>query len=55
MANADMRSRLPLPEAGLEEPVPLETVLLLETLDSSPITVAVISNFFDLTGRNGWF
>ena len=47
MANADMLSHLPLPEAGPEEPVPPETVLLLETLDSSPITAGHIKQWTD--------
>ena len=47
MANADMLSRLPLPEVGPEEPVPPETVPLLETLDSSPITASYIKQWTD--------
>ena len=40
--NADLFSRLPLPEAPKEVPMPGETVLLLETLQSSPITATQI-------------
>ena len=41
-ANADLLSRLPLPETVKDIPVPGETVLLFETLQVSPITAAQI-------------
>ena len=40
--NADLFSQLPLPEAPTEVPMPGETVLLLETLECSPITATQI-------------
>ena len=39
-ANADALSRLPLPSSPSSIPIPAETVLLMETLDASPITAA---------------
>ena len=45
--NADMISRLSLPEVGPAEAVPPETVPLLETLDSSPITASHIKQWTD--------
>ena len=38
----DLLSRLPLPEAPTEVPRPVETMLLLETLQSSPISATQI-------------
>ena len=40
--NADALSRLPLPETSKDPPVPAETVLLLEQLSESPISVKQI-------------
>ena len=40
--NADSLSRLPLPETSKDPPVPAETVLLLEQLSESPISVKQI-------------
>ena len=40
--NADMLSRLPLPESPPDIPLPGERILLLEQLQSSPITAAQI-------------
>ena len=40
--NADMLSRLPLPVSPQDIPLPGETILLLEQLQSSPITAAQI-------------
>ena len=37
-ANADALSRLPLPEAPKEVPVPAETILLLEHFSSLPVS-----------------
>ena len=44
-ANADSLSRLPLPESPLYVPMPPETIHLMETLDSSPITSAQIKQW----------
>ena len=41
-ANADMLSRLPLPECPADAPTPQETVLRMETLQSSPVSVEEI-------------
>ena len=41
-ANADALSRLPLPMAAMSVPMPAETVLLMETLEASPVTAADI-------------
>ena len=43
--NADMLSRLPLPESPPDIPLPGETILLLEQLHSSPITAAQIKQW----------
>ena len=43
--NADLFSQLPLPEASTEVPRPGETVLLLETLQSTPITATLIKTW----------
>ena len=40
--NADALGRLPLPETSKDPPVPAETVLLLEQLSESPISVKQI-------------
>ena len=44
-ANADVLSRLPLPDAPAEVPVPGDTVLLMEHLQASPITAAQIKRW----------
>ena len=44
-ANADVLSRLPLPECPSEVPLPGETVLLLETLEASPINAKQIAEW----------
>ena len=41
-SNADALSRLPMPDAPDITPVPPEIVLMLEKIDSSPITVSQI-------------
>ena len=41
-ASADLLSRLPIPEAPREIPVPADTVLLMEYLQDSPTTAAPI-------------
>ena len=41
-ANADLLSRLPLPETPAQVPEPGETVLLMETLESALVTAAHI-------------
>ena len=41
-ANADVLSRLPLPEAPSHIPIPGETILLMDTLQSSVVTVRQI-------------
>ena len=41
-ANADLLSRLPLPESPSYIPTPPGTIRLMETLDSSPVTSAQI-------------
>lgn len=46
-ANADAFSRLPLPEAPVDIPVPQETVLLMEQLATSPVSAAQIRSFID--------
>ena len=46
-ANADMLSRLPLPESPQDVPLPGETILLLEHLQSSPITANHIKKWTD--------
>ncbi len=43
--NADPLSLLPLPEAPVDVPVPLETIMLMESLSSSPITAAHIKQW----------
>ena len=44
-ANADVLSRLPLPKAPSQVPVPGETMLLMEALDSSPVTASQIKSW----------
>ena len=46
-ANADLLSRLPLPDPPKNIPLPAETVLLMETLDSSPITARQVKTWTD--------
>ena len=41
-SNADMLSRLPLPESPSSVPLPGETVFLMETLQTSPVDVTMI-------------
>ena len=48
-ANADVLSRLPLPEAPANVPLPGEMILLMEAIDSSPITLTKIKAW---TGRD---
>ena len=43
--NADALSRLPLPDTPSAVPVPAEHVLLMEHLESSPVTAAQIKNW----------
>ena len=45
--NADMLSRLPLPEAPTQIPVPGETILLLDMLHSLPVTAHQIKTWTD--------
>ena len=44
-ANADLLSRLPLPETPTIVPEPTETVLLMEALEASPTTAAHIKSW----------
>jgi hypothetical protein len=44
-SNADFLSRLPLPETSQNIPVPHETVFLMETLNSSPVTASQIKQW----------
>ena len=46
-ANADLLSRLPLPETISDVPIPGELILLMETLQSSPITAMKIKSWTD--------
>ena len=46
-ANADSLSRLPLPDTPSQVPLPGETVLLMEKLQSSPVTAAQIRSWTD--------
>ncbi len=46
-ANADLLSRLPLPVEPAEVPLPTETVLLLESLEASPVSAAQIKTWVD--------
>ena len=43
--NADLLSRLPLPESPIKIPDPGETILLMEALDSSVITASQINTW----------
>ena len=43
--NADMLSRLPLETAPKDVPVPGDTIMLLETLQSSPVTAKLIKTW----------
>ena len=45
--NADLLSRLPLPEAPREVPVPADTILLMDYLQASPITASQIKTWTD--------
>ena len=44
-ANADAFSRLPLPDKPKVTPIPMETALLMEQLESSPVNVNQIKNW----------
>jgi hypothetical protein len=44
-ANADALSRLPLPETPGSTPVPEETVLLMELLETTPISAEQVKNW----------
>ena len=46
-SDADMLSRLPLPESPPDVPLPGETILLMEQLQSSPITAGQIKKWTD--------
>ena len=46
-ANDDLLSRLPLPETISDVPIPGELILLVETLQSSPITAMKIKSWTD--------
>ena len=46
-ANADVLSRLPLPESPGEVPLPGETILLMESLQMSPVTAVQIKSWTD--------
>ena len=46
-ANADLLSRLPLPDPPKKIPKPAEMVLLMETLDSSPVTARQVKTWTD--------
>ena len=41
-SNADALSRLPLPDTPVEIPTPADTVFLLDHINSTPVTVALI-------------
>ena len=45
MANADSLSRLPLPDTPVSVPLPGETILLMETLHTSPISSEQLKNW----------
>ena len=45
LANADGLSRLPLPDTPEEVPIPADTILLLECLNSSPVTASQVKNW----------
>jgi len=44
-ANADLLSRLPLPEAPAQVPLPGDTILLMDTLEGTPVTASHIRNW----------
>ena len=44
-ANADLLSRLPLPEAPAQVPVLGDTILLMDTLEGTPVTTSHIRNW----------
>ena len=44
-ANADSLSRLPLPQAPLQTPLPADIVLLMDTLQTSPVTVRQVRHW----------
>ena len=46
-ANADSLSRLPLPESPAEVPIPREVILMMETLQGSPVTATQIRQWTD--------
>ena len=46
-ANADSLSRLPLPDSPAQTPSPADIVLLMETLQSSPVTADNIRKWTD--------
>ena len=62
-SNADALSRLPLPDTPSNTPLPSEVILMLEQMDSSPITIAqirtwtrrdpLLSQVFHFV-QNGW-
>jgi len=45
LANADLLSRLPLPDTTTEPPLPGKTVLLMEALNTSPISTANVKTW----------
>ena len=45
--NADMLTRLPLPETPVQVPEPGDTILLLQTLDKTPVTASQIRVWTD--------
>ena len=45
ISNADMLSRLPLPEFPATVPLPEETIFLMDTLESTPINATRIKNW----------
>ena len=46
-ANADLLSRLPLPDTITDVPLPGETILLMETLQRSPVTAEQVRSWTD--------
>ena len=46
-ANADLLSRLPLPDTITDVPLPGETILLIETLQRSPVTAEQVRSWTD--------
>ena len=47
LANADSLSRLPLPEAPMDVPVPGETILLMSNLQDTPVTAKQVKSWTD--------